>query len=295
MKHKYFSVIFASILTILFINSLSAAELNINVQKIHETRSTDKLFSKLNVTLKVSGEIVENSSGILPIKINKAYCDTDTSLQQYKGITETNLFQFSSIDPDRTSQQTVLLTAPNRFNRKLFLEGEVTIYTPKVSSRVSINDYQMKTKENITNKILRDNGIKLIIFRKNEYDELLINAKKLESEAILKNTTAQKILLDKYGPVISDFIKYHNPNFLDGYDLYFIVSGNWNNVTNIEVLNTSGDVIKNVGRTLFPGNNKITIGLDFNGNLPTSGNIRIYLIQEGDTKTVPFQIEAKLP
>ena len=238
---------------------------------------------------------IEKSSGVLPIKINSAYCDKDTFLEQLKGITDQNLFQFSNIDADHTTQQTLFLTSPNRSNQKLFLEGEVTVYTPKASSRVTISEYQTKTKKRIKNKILEQNGIIIYVFRKNEYDELLLNAREIASGSLFNNPKAYNVLLDKYGPIIADFIKYHNPHLLDGYDIYFIVSGNWNNVVKIEMLDTTGTDVKNNGSTLFSGNEKITLGLNFNGNLLPSGKIRIDIIQKGDTHTLPFRVEAELP
>lgn len=279
----------------IFPKNIYASPINIKVGEIIETRSTEKIFKKLNVTLKIDGDLLKNAKGILPITIKKAYCDSNTMLKPFAGVSDLNLFAFSPIESDATLRQTLYLTAPERFNKKLFLEGEVTAYRPKASSRVEVASFQAQTKKAIKNKVLESNRIEIVFLTKQELEDFVLSAKGIETNARANGKNVHDALRAQFGKEIAYLIENSNSRLLEEADIYCIISGNWNNVVSIEMVDATGMVIKNPGRSLLPDQDKIIFGLDYEDSLPPSAKVRIDIIQAGDTTTVPFQIEAELP
>lgn len=279
----------------IFSKNIYASPINIKVGEIIETRSTEKIFKKLNVTLKMDGEFLKNAKGILPITIKRAYCDSGTVLKPFTGVSDLNLFAFSVIGSDATLRQTLYLTAPERFNKKLFLEGEVTAYRPNASSRVEVENFQAQTKKVIKNKVLDSNNVEIVFLTKQELEDFVLSAKGIETNARANGKNVHDALREQFGKEIGYLIENSNSRLLEESDIYFIISGNWNKVVSIEMLDATGMLIKNPGRSLLPGQDKIIFGLDYEDSLSPSAKVRIDIIQEGDTATVPFQVEAELP
>ena len=293
-KKTYYSILLLVLILLVFRN-VYANEINIMVDEIDETRSTNETFRKLNVTLKIKGAILNNSKGILPIKISKAYCDKGSNLKPLLDISKANLFAFSKLESDLTSKQTIHLSAPERFNKILFIEGEITLYKPKPSSRVKIENFHLHTKQKIKKSVLSSNNIEVLFFTKYEYKNFILAAQDIERKAIANNKNIHDALSKHFGSEITYIIENSNYMLLGNYDIYFIISGNWKKVVNIEMIDQSGKTLENHSRSLIHGPNKIIYGLDYNGYLPSSGNVAIDIIQEGDTIAVPFKIETELP
>jgi hypothetical protein len=279
----------------IFSKNIYASPINIKVNEIIETRSTEKIFKKLNVTLKIDGEILKNAKGILPIAIKKAYCDSNTILKPFAGVSALNLFAFSTLDSDATLRQTLYLTAPERFNKKLFLEGEITAYKPKASSRVEVENFQAHTKKAINHKILKSNNVEIVFLAKQELEDFVLSAKGIEADARSNSKNVRDALREQFGKELAYLIENSDSRLLEEADIYFIISGNWKKVVSIEMLDATGMLIKNPGRSLLPDQDKIIFCLDYEDSLPPSAKVRIDIIQEGDTTTVPFQTEAELP
>lgn len=279
----------------IFSKNIYASPINISVGEIIETRSTEKILKKLNVTLKIDGELLKNAKGILPIIIKKSYCDSNTMLKPFTGVSDLNLFAFSVIESGATLRQTLYLTAPERFNKKLFLEGEVTAYRPNASSRVEVENFQAQTKKVIKNKVLESNNVEIMFLTKQELEDFVLSAKGIETNARANGKNVHDALREQFGKEIGYLIENSNSRLLEESDIYFIISGNWNKVVSIEMLDATGMLIKNPGRSLLPGQDKIIFGLDYEDPLPSSAKVRIDIIQAGDTTTVPFQVEAELP
>lgn len=279
----------------IFSKNIYASPINIKVVEIIETRSTEKIFKKLNVTLKIDGELLKNAKGILPITIKKAYGDSNTVLKPFTGASDLNLFAFSTVESDATLRQTLYLTAPERFNKKLFLEGEITAYRPKSSSRVEVENFQAQTKKAIKHKVLKSNNVEIVFLTKQELEDFVLSAKGIETNARANSKNVHDALREQFGKEIGYLVEHSNSRLLQGADIYFIISGNWNKVVSIEMLDEAGMLIKSPGRSLLPSRDKIILGLDYEDSLSPSAKVRIDIIQEGDTTTVPFQVEAELP
>lgn len=292
---KSFCLFLMFLFVCIFSKNIYASPINIKVVEIIETRSTEKIFKKLNATLKIDGELLKNAKGILPIAIKKAYCDSNTMLKPFTGVSDMNLFAFSTMESDATLRQTLYLTAPERFNKKLFLEGEITAYRPKSSSRIEVENFQAQTKKAIKHKVLKSNNVEIVFLTKQELEDFVLSAKGIETNARANSKNVHDALREQFGKELTYLIENSNSRLLEESDIYFIISGNWNNVVSIELSDEAGMLIKNSGRSLLPGRDKIILGLDYEDSLPSSAKVRIDIIQKGDTTTVPFQVEAELP
>ena len=277
-------------------NESIAGSINIEIDSINETRSENDFFARTEVTLNIYGDDIANYRGILPIKITKSYTDRKTILKEKSYNPSENLFSFAKIQQNNKASQRISLTNPARQDQKLFIEGEISLYKPQDSSVIELQDYSQLSLTRITNNILEQNGINILFFTKYEFQDFITKSEKIINKAKLKNINVHDALVEQFGSettyIIENYRRIYNGEY---FDIYFVISGNWQKVVNIELFSKTGIKIHSPCRSIAHGPNKIISLIDFDNKLPSNGNIKVEIIQDGDITTFPFNLSVDLP
>lgn len=284
-------------LILLFSNISVASDLfEFEIDSITETRSTNDFFDRTEVSLSIYGDNLANYRGILPVEITKAYTDTNTVLKEKNYHPAENIFSFVKVKKNNKSSQQVNLTNPKRKDRKLFIEGEVSLYKPKKSSLIELKDYNTLSLKRISSHILEQNGIDVLFFTKYEFQDFITNSEKIINNAKLKNVNVHDALVEQFGSELT-YVAENYRRFFQGdyYDIYFVISGNWQKVVNIDFFNKAGRRIHSPSRSIAHGPNNIIVLLDFDDKLPSNGDIKLEIIQDGDITIYPFKLSGNLP
>ena len=277
-------------------NESIAGSINIEIDSINETRSENDFFARTEVTLNIYGDDIANYRGILPIKITKSYTDRKTILKKKSYNPSENLFSFAKIQQNNKSSQRISLTNPARQDRKLFIEGEISLYKPQDSSVIELQDYNQLSLTRINNNILEQNGIDILFFTKYEFQDFITKSEKIINKAKLKNINVHDSLVEQFGSEITYIIENYRRIYNGEYfDIYFVISGNWQKVVNIEFFSKTGIRIHSPCGSIAHGPNKIISLIDFDNKLPSNGNIKVEIIQDGDITIFPFSLSADLP
>lgn len=283
-------------LILLFNNfSIAADLLTFEIGSIIETRSDNDFFARTKVTLNIYGDNLYSYRGILPVEVTKAYTDNNTILKEKNYHTAENIFSFVKIQNNKKSNQQLTLTIPKREDRKLFIEGEVTLYKPQKSSLIELEDYNKLTLKRVRNSILEKNGIDVLFFTKYEFQDFITNSEKIINNAKLKNINVHDALVEQFGSELT-YVAENYRRFFHGdyWDIYFVISGNWQKVVNVEFFNKVGRRINNASSSIGHGPNNIIVLLDFDNKLPSNGNVKLEIIQDGDLTIHPFKVSGDL-
>lgn len=277
-------------------NESIAGSIKIEIDSINETRSENDFFARTEVTLNIYGDDIAKYRGILPIEITKSYTDRKTILKEKSYNPSENLFSFAKIQQNNKSSQRISLTNPARQDRKLFIEGEISLYKPQDSSVIELQDYNQLSLTRINNNILEQNGIDILFFTKYEFQDFITKSEKIINKAKLKNINVHDSLVEQFGSEITYIIENYRRIYNGEYfDIYFVISGNWQKVVNIEFFSKTGIRIHSPCRSIAHGPNKIISLIDFDNKLPSNGNIKVEIIQDGDITIFPFSLSADLP
>lgn len=283
----------------LFHSSISLANsINIELYELEETRTTNESRSRVDVRLNINGEIIDQAKGLLSVNITNAYCDNniEKQLKSLDNDFEGNwLFSYKEIDHESALKKTIYLSLPERSNKYINIYGELLLYTPKPTSVIKINNFHSNTKVKVKNKILELSNIGIMFFTKYEYNDFVNESKDIIKDAISNNKNTHNELLKHYNEDIVNLIESHNISPLGFNEIYFIISNNWKNIVNIELQNKNGRTFNNFSKNMSHGDHKVILGLDYNCQLSSIENVIINIIQDGDMKTIPFQIKTKLP
>ena len=283
------------VLFALFSISAVAENIHVQVKGIDETRSTNELLRKTNIDLKISGKGLEGAEGVLPVTIKKAYCDSGTQLKSRIQPSEAYLYSFARLTDSLVIDQTVYLTSAKRSDKKILLEGEIKVYTPQPSSIITLNDFGRYSSQKNNHGSLRENGINLLFLTKTEYKNLISEAAEVKKDAKSNQVNLHDALFEHFGEEITYLIENYQRIYQGAYyDIYSVISGNWERVVNIEFYDESGSLIKNPDRGLMQGPDLMLCLFDFNDPPPT-GKIVVQIMQEGDIVIHPFKTSAKLP
>lgn len=283
-------------LILLFNNfSVAADLLTFEIGSIRETRADNDFFARTEVSLNIYGDNLASYKGILPVEVTKAYTDNNTILKEKNYHTAENIFSFVKIKNNNKSSQQITLTISKREDRKLFIEGEVSLYKPQESSLIELEDYNKLTLKRVRNSILEKNGIDVLFFTKYEFQDFITNSEKIINNAKLKNINVHDTLVEQFGSELT-YVAENYRRFFQGdyWDIYFVISGNWQKVVNVEFFNKVGRRINNPSRSIGHGPNNIIILLDFDNKLPSNGNVKLEIIQDGDITIHPFKVSGDL-
>lgn len=283
-------------LILLFNNfSVAADLLTFEIGSIIETRSDNDFFARTKVTLNIYGDNLNSYRGILPVEVTKAYTDNNTILKEKNYHTAENIFSFVKIQNNKKSNQQLTLTIPKREDRKLFIEGEVTLYKPQESSLIELEDYNKLTLKRVRNSILEKNGIDVLFFTKYEFQDFITNSEKIINNAKFKNINVHDASVEQFGSELT-YVAENYRRFFHGdyWDIYFVISGNWQKVVNVEFFNKVGRRINNTSSSIGHGPNNIIVLLDFDNKLPSNGNVKLEIIQDGDLTIHPFKVSGDL-
>jgi len=283
-------------LILLFNNfSVAADLLTFEIGSIRETRSDNDVFARIEVSLNIYGDNLSSYRGILPVEVTKAYTDNNTILKEKNYHTAENIFSFVKIQNNNKSSQQITLTTPKREDRKLFIEGEVSLYKPQETSLIELKDYNKLTLKRVRNSILEKNGIDVLFFTKYEFQDFITNSEKIINNAKLKNINVHDTLVEQFGSELT-YVAENYRRFFHGdyWDIYFVISGNWQKVVNVEFFNEVGRRINNPSRSIGHGPNNIILLLDFDNKLPSNGNVKLEIIQDGDITIHPFKVSGDL-
>lgn len=290
-------ILISQLCLILLFNNFSVAAdlLTFEIGSIRETRTDNDFFSRIEISLNIYGDNLASYRGILPIKVTKAYTDNNTILKEKNYYTAENIFSFVKIQSNKKSNQQLILTIPKREDRKLFIEGEVPLYKPQESSLIELEDYNKLTLKRVRNSILEENGIDVLFFTKYEFQDFITNSEKFINNAKLKNINLHDTLVEQFGSELT-YVAENYRRFFQGdyWDIYFVISGNWQKVVNVEFFNKVGRRINNSSRSIVHGPNNIIVLLDFDNKLPSNGNVKLEIIQDGDIIIHPFKVSGDL-
>ncbi|MBW2741476.1 MAG: hypothetical protein JRE64_22130 [Deltaproteobacteria bacterium] len=297
-KHIARSLLFISQLCVilLFGNTSVASDLfTFEIDSIRETRSDNDFFARTEVSLNIFGDNLENYRGILPVEVTKAYTDNNFILKEKNYHTAENIFSFVKIQSNNKSSQQIVLTTPKRDDRKLFIQGEVSLYKPQESSLIELKDYNKLSLKRVSNPILEKNGIDVLFFTKYEFQDFITNSEKIINNSKLKNINVHDALVEQFGSELT-YVAENYQRFFQGdyWDIYFVISGNWQKVVNVEFFNKAGRRINNPSRSIGHGPNNIIVLLDFDNKLPSNGNVKLEIIQDGDITIHPFKVVGDL-
>lgn len=278
------------------ISAIADDQLRFEIESVNETRSKNDFFASTQIYLNISGEILSEYKGILPIEIIKAYTDKNTQLKEKTNRPAENIFSFVKIENSNKSRQQFSLTNPHRTDRKLYIEGEVSLYKPQESSIIELKDYNKLSLKRVSNEILEKNGIDILFFTKYEFQDFITNSEVYINKLRLNNVNIHDSLIEKYGIELT-YVAENYRRFFHGdyWDIYILMSGNWQKVVNIEFLNKAGRVINSPSRSIGHGPGNLMVLLDYDNKLPSNGDIRVEIIQDGDITIYPFKVNSDLP
>ncbi|MEP7271559.1 MAG: hypothetical protein ABI882_08630 [Acidobacteriota bacterium] len=288
----------ASFSLLMMFAGVAGAQVRVMPGDVKDTRRTDGFFNKLEVEMKVVGEILTEAKGVRVI-VARAVDETGKDLMPEK-VKEN---EFKELDTPDTSTIKVEFELKNPARQALAVQeisGTVELFVPKrdPSAMVTIPSLGTAVGRAFVSPALKAAGIEVSIWNKEQYQ----TRKKTEEERLKKAFEEKKKKAAESGTPDEDLgdalanglMKIFGGLFgalteMGENGIAIQVNDPKRQLVGIEFRDASGKTISHQGRTTL-GDTERTMIYDFAETLPATTQIRFFLMTPRSIVKVPFKL-----
>jgi hypothetical protein len=264
--------------------------------EVKDTRRTDGFFNKLEVELKLLGDVLSDAKG-LRITVAKAVDETGRDLVDPK----TAETEFKEVDSSQggTIKVEIQLKNPARMaNAVKEITGTVELFVPKrdPASTVAVPSFLRNAGKPIVSPTLKAAGIEIIAWTKEQYEA----RKKIEEEKQKRAEAERRIpgakqegedigdalaqgLTKMFGGLLSSFAEMNENS------IAFQISDESSKLVGIEFEDAAGKPISRGGRMTIGGQPRTQI-YEFENKLPDTTRIKLFVLTARSMTKVPFKL-----
>jgi hypothetical protein len=289
-----------SVLVLLVLtNAAVHAQVRVMPGEVKDTRRTDGFFNKLEVEMKVVGEILTDAKGVR-VTVIKAVDETGKDLVPEKEKEK----DFDEVDSSDKSTLKVELELKNPSRQALAVQeisGTLEFFVPKrdPAATVTVPELGRVVGQAVNSPALKAAGIEISIWNKEQYE----GKRKAEEERLKKALEEEKKkkkaesgtpdedlgdalangLMKVFGGLFSAMTEMgENGVALQIKDVKKQLIG-------IEFRDAAGKEVSHRGRTSMGGEER-TVLYEFEEKLPASTQVRFYLMTPNSVVKVPFKL-----
>lgn len=255
------------IVTFLLLSGVAAygADILVSPGDVTDSRTTGKFFAKLEVKLKVMGDMIADAKG-LKVKITRAVDDTGRNLikdaQDSKDFTKPD-------DQGGQAELTVELKNPSRKASVIReLSGEVTVYAPGNDPKATATIRKFMT---MTGKPLSDPGlsaaqVEITVMTKEQFEKI-----KAAQEKEVKDQASKEFgqaIAQAFGSLFGGFMDVNENSVI------LSVKDPQSRVVGIEFFTETGEQVRNNG-SMSMGSERV---YQFDRPMPENARMLIFLI-----------------
>lgn len=265
---------------------------------IKDTRRTDGFFSKLEVEMKVLGDILAEAKGIR-VLVTKAVDETGKNLIPEKKEEK----DFTELDSSDKGTIKVSIELNNPARRALAVQeiaGTLELFVPRrdPAATVTIPQLQGAIGRPFVNPGLKAAGIEVSIWNKEQYE----TRKKSEEERLKRAYEERKKKAAEAGGATEELGEALAEGLMKAFGglfgamtemsengLAIQINDPQSKLVGIEFSDVTGKVISNRGRTTL-GSTERTMIYDFEEKLPATTRIKLFLLTPRAVVKEPFRL-----
>ena len=275
------------------------AQVQVLVGDVKETRRTDGFFNKLEVQLKVIGEIVPDVRGVR-VSLQRAIDSTGKNLIDDKAMRSrgSGFDDVSASDSENFKVDLEMKNAARRATTVTEIAGVLELFVPgrDPGSTITLSDFNRQTGKPLANAALRASAVDIVVWNKQQYE----GQKKAEEEKIKKQIEEKKKSgtaeeqADIAEALASGLMKVFGGLFnamteMSENGIALQLTDPQKRVINVEFTDAEGRTISSQGRTTM-GDDPRTMIFDFEQKLPENAKLKIYLLTTGSVVKAPFKV-----
>jgi hypothetical protein len=269
------------------------------VGDVKETRRTDGFFNKLEVQLKVIGDLVADVRGVR-VSLIRAIDSTGKNLIDEKSTSSrgSGFDDVSSSDSENLKVDLEMKNAARRATLVTEISGTLELFVPDrdPGSTITLTGFNRETGKPITSAPLKTAGIDLVVWNKQQYE----GQKKAEEEKIKKTIEEKKKSgtpqeqADIAEALSSGLMKVFGGLFnamteMSANGVALQLTDPQKRVINVEFVDDAGKRISTQGRTTM-GDDPKTMIFDFEEKLPENAKLKVYLLTAKSVVKAPFKV-----
>ena len=292
------SVVSCLIVVMVFACGQAEAQVRVMPGEVKDTRRTDGFFNKLEVEMKVIGEVLSEARGIR-VKVLKAVDETGKNLIPEKEKDN----EFKEVDASDQGSVKVELELRNPARRALSvteISGTLELFVPAKDPKaiVTVPDLAAAIGQPFASPGLKAAGIEVAIWNKQQYEA----RRKTEEEKLKKAFEERKKKAGESGAGAEDLgealagglMKVFGGLFSAMTDMSengiaIQINDPKRQVISIEFQDREGKAIGHQGRTTLGGEERTMI-FDFENKLPEGTKVKLYLMTPASVIRSPFRL-----
>lgn len=286
-------VIALAAIAVCAVGSAVRAQVRVMPGDVKDTRRTDGFFNKLEVELKVLGDVLAQAKGIR-YTVEKAVDETGKNLINE----EKTKSEFQEISDSESVKIELELKNPSRQAMTVKeISGSLEIYVPQrdANSSVTVPSFLKQTGKLITNPALKTAGLEVTIWTKEQFEA----NKKAEEEKLKKAIEEKRKKGEKqeadFGEALAEGLaKMFGGMFgafgqMGEHSVALQVNDPNARLISIEFETAQGKSIERNGRMTM-GDQPKTMIYEFGEKLPATARLKVYLITPRSLIKVPFKL-----
>lgn len=290
--------IFPVIMLLVIASAAAYAQVRVMPGEVKDTRRTDGFFNKLEVEMKVIGDVLSDAKGVR-VNVTKAVDETGKDLVPEKERDK----DFEEVDSSDKSTLKVQLELKNPSRQALAVQeisGTLELFVPKrdPGATVTIPQLGRVVGQAITSPALKAAGIEISIWNKEQYE----GRRKLEEERLKKAFEEKKKKAAESGTpdedlgdaLASGLMKVFGGMFsamteMGENGLALSIKDLKKQLVGIEFRDASGKEVSHRGKTTMGGEER-TVLYEFEEKLPADTQIKFFLMTPNSVVKVPFKL-----
>jgi hypothetical protein len=274
------------------------AQVRVMPGEVKDTRRTDGFFNKLEVEMKVVGDVLSDAKGVR-VSVTKAVDETGKDLVPEKEKEK----EFEEVDSSDRSTLKVQLELKNPSRQALAVQeisGTLELFVPKRDPRATVTVQQLGSVvgQAVNSPALKAAGIEISIWNKEQYE----GRRKAEEERLKKAFEEKKKKAAESGTPDEDLgdalanglMKVFGGLFsamteMGENGLALQIKDLKKQLVGIEFRDASGKEVSHRGRTSMGGEER-TVLYEFEEKLPANTQIKFFLMTPNSVVKVPFKL-----
>ncbi|MBX3280536.1 MAG: hypothetical protein KF868_21260 [Acidobacteria bacterium] len=286
-----------AVLTIM--SGIAAAQVRVLPGDIRDNRSTGSFFNRLEVELRLVGDVVADAKGVRVV-VAKAVDETGRDLMPERE-RENEFKEISSYERENLKVNIELKNPSRRAETVQEIAGTVELYVPRrdPAATVLVPNIARSVGRQAASPGLKAAGIEITIWNKEQYTA----RRKEEEEKMKKAFEERKKQAEKEGEPLEDLgsalaeglMKAFGGLFeafsqMEENGLALNVKDPKGKLVSIEFEDAAGKAIEHQGRSSMGSNDDKTFIYDFKEPLPTGARIKVYVMTQRAVVKSPFKL-----
>ena len=287
-----------ALLLLILAQTLVSAQVRVMPGEVKDTRRTDGFFNKLEVEMKVVGDILTDARGVR-VSVTKAVDETGRNLVHEKE-KEKDFDEFDSSDRSTLKVELELKNPSRQALAVQEISGVLEFFVPKrdPSSTVTIPALGKVVGQAVNSPALKTAGIEISIWNKEQYE----GRRKAEEERLKKAFEEKKKKAAESGNPAEDLgdaladglMKVFGGMFsamteMGENGLALQIKDPGKRLIGIEFRDAAGKEVSHRGRTSLGGEER-TMLYEFEEKLPPDTQVRFYLMTPASVVKMPFKL-----